>query len=80
MFLGVRFRVMPELSREIGSEPDARLFRRTAFLKKARDASRGSPRSFAAQKRLAQNDRSRGLLLIAYCAVSVKLATALPSP
>jgi len=34
-----------------GSEPNARLLRR-----KERDASRGSPRSFAAQRTLAQDD------------------------
>src|SRR5580704_14606654 len=34
-----------------GSEPNARLLRR-----KERDATRGSPRSFAAQKALAQDD------------------------
>jgi hypothetical protein len=38
-----------------GSEPNARLLRR-----EERDASRGSPRSFAAQKALAQNDKGAG--------------------
>jgi hypothetical protein len=41
--------------REIGSEPNALLLRR-----KEHGAWRGSPGSFAAQKRLAQDDNQRG--------------------
>jgi hypothetical protein len=51
-----------------GSEPYARLARR-----KKHDALRGSPRSFAAQKPIAQDDKGRISLILAQLSRCVKL-------